>query len=185
MKTTLGAMLTLLLMATSIHAQVAPADAKRATRLVRLVEWAKHQGRDNAIAGDLAQPLGWGRGEQIRVRRKAVRDDTTRVIYGIDLISVESPAKYLTYRIVPGKKLLWKMDNRGTVEAVLIDTDSGKHLTNDPHLAALNETLSNLNCARQQDITGQTYHVTGTGDCAPDQSQKSHGTESGFGDEDK
>jgi hypothetical protein len=148
LRTALEATLPLLLMATAIHAQVAPADAKRAARTAALIEWVKRDGGDNRLQGSVAQPMGLGHGDDIPVRRKAFQNDTTNVIYSIDLVNLDSRESYVVYRTIPGQTILWKMDKLGTIEAVLVSLRSGNRLTNDPHLSILEETMSYLECAK-------------------------------------
>lgn len=148
MRTTLGAMLALLLTATAIHAQVAPANPKRAARLAALVEWTKKVGIATTLDGRVAQPLGLGHGKDIPVRRRAFRDISTNVIYGINLVSEDSREVYVVFRIIPGQTVLWKMDQRGAIEAVVVSTKVATGRSNDPHLSKLEETMSFLACEK-------------------------------------
>ena len=167
MRMTVGATLALVLMVTAVHAQVAPANPKRAARLAALIEWVKKDGRENRLQAFAARLLGLGQGD-IPTRRKAFQDDTTKVIYSIDLVSLDSRETYVLYRLIPGQTVMWKMDKLGSIEAVLVSLRSGNNLTNDPHPTALDETMSYLECEK--------LHNSEDVDCGPAQRQRSEGS---------
>lgn len=164
MRTILGAMLALLIIGTAAYAQVAPPDARRASRLAALIEWVRRDGRKSTLRKTLdenpARLLGLWHFEDIPVRRKAYQDDTTNIIYEITSLSVNSRETYVLARIIPKESLAWKMDALGTIQAVLESTPSGNSLSNDPHLKALEETISYL----ENEMRKAAQYTSGFGD---------------------
>jgi len=153
MRAIFGAMLVLLLMATAIHAQVAPTDPERAARLAALVEWTRGDGDNSRLQGGVVHVLGLGPREDIPSKREAYRDEKTNIIYGINLVTIDGHETSVLYHIIPGESVIWRMDNGGGIDAVVVFHPPPAPFpspTNDPHLSLLNQTMAYLESEMQK-----------------------------------